>query len=273
MKAKCTIIFVLFFFICNAQNDSSSKFTWSDTITNEIAPRIHKLIGSTEKKSYFVSLRGYDIITLDESNNVIDVKNYHRTHIIKRIIKFDDDNIYLVSAQKDKGVFNFYYSKFNLSEGTFGKTVLFDKIEEKTNRYDLFNDEDTPINDNYTGYVLSSDRQKVVFIHSVQNPKAKGDLKIRISYFNKNLERTKLNYIDLQRKKTLNKIVSFSLLNNENLIILINQFEPNVLVKFNENKSWVKPIVKIADYWIYTYASGNGTRSNWSQKKSTGSIP
>ncbi len=31
--------------------------------------------------------------------------------------------------------------------------------------------------------------------------------------------------------------------------------------------------IKIADYWIYTYASGNGTRSNWSQKKSTGSIP
>ncbi|TMM28767.1 T9SS type A sorting domain-containing protein [Polaribacter aestuariivivens] len=31
--------------------------------------------------------------------------------------------------------------------------------------------------------------------------------------------------------------------------------------------------IKIADYWIYTYASANGSRSNWNQKKSTGSIP
>ncbi|QTD38314.1 proprotein convertase P-domain-containing protein [Polaribacter batillariae] len=31
--------------------------------------------------------------------------------------------------------------------------------------------------------------------------------------------------------------------------------------------------IKIADYWIYTYASANGNRSNWNQKKSTGSIP
>ncbi|WP_299669013.1 MBG domain-containing protein [uncultured Polaribacter sp.] len=31
--------------------------------------------------------------------------------------------------------------------------------------------------------------------------------------------------------------------------------------------------IKIADYWIYTYASGDGKRSNWTQKKSIGSIP
>ncbi|QOD61784.1 T9SS type A sorting domain-containing protein [Polaribacter haliotis] len=31
--------------------------------------------------------------------------------------------------------------------------------------------------------------------------------------------------------------------------------------------------IKISDYWIYTYASANGNRSNWNQKKSTGSIP
>ena len=31
--------------------------------------------------------------------------------------------------------------------------------------------------------------------------------------------------------------------------------------------------IKISDYWIYTYASGNGQRSNWEQKKSTGTIP
>ncbi|WP_439127437.1 proprotein convertase P-domain-containing protein [Polaribacter sp.] len=31
--------------------------------------------------------------------------------------------------------------------------------------------------------------------------------------------------------------------------------------------------IKISDYWIYTYASANGKRSNWNQKKSTGSIP
>lgn len=31
--------------------------------------------------------------------------------------------------------------------------------------------------------------------------------------------------------------------------------------------------IKISDYWIYSYANGNGNRSNWNQKKSTGSIP
>ncbi|WP_340933312.1 MBG domain-containing protein [Polaribacter marinaquae] len=31
--------------------------------------------------------------------------------------------------------------------------------------------------------------------------------------------------------------------------------------------------IKISEYWIYTYASADGKRSSWSQKKSTGSIP
>ena len=31
--------------------------------------------------------------------------------------------------------------------------------------------------------------------------------------------------------------------------------------------------INIADYWIYTYASANGSSSNWSQKRSSGSIP
>ena len=31
--------------------------------------------------------------------------------------------------------------------------------------------------------------------------------------------------------------------------------------------------ISIADYWIYTYATGDGTRSNWSQKRSTNAIP
>lgn len=31
--------------------------------------------------------------------------------------------------------------------------------------------------------------------------------------------------------------------------------------------------IKISDYWVYTYASSDGKRSNWSQKKSTGNIP
>ena len=31
--------------------------------------------------------------------------------------------------------------------------------------------------------------------------------------------------------------------------------------------------ISIADYWIYTYATADGTRSNWTQKRSTNTIP
>ncbi|WP_299014043.1 proprotein convertase P-domain-containing protein [uncultured Polaribacter sp.] len=31
--------------------------------------------------------------------------------------------------------------------------------------------------------------------------------------------------------------------------------------------------IRISDFWIYTYANGNGNISNWSQKRSTGEIP
>jgi len=64
------------------------------------------LINFTDDNYYFTTgVRPpniQDIISFDKNNELIDVNTYHKMEVIKHIIRFDEDHIYLVSLKKKK---------------------------------------------------------------------------------------------------------------------------------------------------------------------------
>lgn len=225
-------IIYLFLFFINIQylfsQKESTKFNWGEVYTRKDSPMRLDLISSNKDNYYFTTgVRApniQDILSFDKYNFLIGLNTYYKMHPIKHIIRFNENNIFLVSLKKKKGRYTYYASKFNNGNGDFGSLFTMDALEEKTdalNLYFSYNSYNSIVKDK-AGWAVSSDEDELVLLNTVINEDE--NLHIRISYFNDELKKSLTRIVKLNLENAINDIEDFILLENGSVVVLVNSF-------------------------------------------------